>query len=82
MWRHGRLGTALAMLVPQLRAQDRVSIVAYAGSAGLVLPTRPSALSTERSSIASRSACIGSNGSLRHFCNPWLARMVSVLLWL
>jgi len=32
------LKRALAMLVPQLRAQDRVSIVVYAGSAGLVLP--------------------------------------------
>ena len=29
------------MLVPQLRAQDRVSIVVYAGSAGLVLPSTP-----------------------------------------
>ncbi len=32
------LKQSLAMLVPQLRAQDRVSIVVYAGSAGLVLP--------------------------------------------
>ncbi len=32
------LKRSLAMLVPQLRAQDRVSIVVYAGSAGLVLP--------------------------------------------
>jgi Ca-activated chloride channel family protein len=32
------LKQAFAMLVPQLRAQDRVSIVVYAGSAGLVLP--------------------------------------------
>ena len=30
--------TALRQLVPQMRAQDRVSIVVYAGSAGLVLP--------------------------------------------
>ncbi len=29
---------SLRQLVPQLRAQDRVSIVVYAGSAGLVLP--------------------------------------------
>ena len=35
------LKQALAMLVPQLRAQDRVSIVVYAGSAGLVLPPTP-----------------------------------------
>ncbi|HLM53278.1 MAG TPA: VWA domain-containing protein, partial [Pseudoxanthomonas sp.] len=32
------LKQALSLLVPQLRAQDRVSIVVYAGSAGLVLP--------------------------------------------
>ncbi len=32
---------ALLKLVPQLRAQDRVSIVVYAGSAGLVLPPTP-----------------------------------------
>src|SRR5690606_19487776 len=35
------LKRALAQLVPQLRAQDRVSIVAYAGSAGMVLPPTP-----------------------------------------
>jgi Ca-activated chloride channel family protein len=35
------LKQAFAMLVPQLRAQDRVSIVVYAGSAGLVLPPTP-----------------------------------------
>ena len=35
------LKQALAGLVPQLRARDRVSIVAYAGSAGLVLPPTP-----------------------------------------
>ncbi len=35
------LKRALAMLVPRLRAQDRVSIVVYAGSAGLVLPPTP-----------------------------------------
>ena len=32
------LKQTLAQLVPQLREQDRVSIVVYAGSAGLVLP--------------------------------------------
>lgn len=32
---------ALRKLVPQMRAQDRVGIVAYAGSAGLVLPPTP-----------------------------------------
>jgi len=32
---------ALHQLVPQLRAQDRVSMVVYAGSAGLVLPPTP-----------------------------------------
>ncbi len=32
---------ALRQLVPQLRSQDRVSIVVYAGSAGLVLPPTP-----------------------------------------
>ena len=35
------LKQAFSMLVPQLRAQDRVSIVVYAGSAGLVLPPTP-----------------------------------------
>ena len=32
---------AFKQLVPQLRARDRVSIVVYAGSAGLVLPPTP-----------------------------------------
>ncbi|WP_255323093.1 VWA domain-containing protein [Lysobacter sp. K5869] len=35
------LKRAFAQLLPQLRAQDRVSIVAYAGSAGLVLAPTP-----------------------------------------
>ncbi|MBJ7573714.1 VWA domain-containing protein [Luteimonas sp. MC1828] len=35
------LKQAFAALAAQLRAQDRVSIVAYAGSAGLVLPPTP-----------------------------------------
>ena len=35
------LKKSFAQLVPQLRAQDRVSIVVYAGSAGLVLPPTP-----------------------------------------
>lgn len=35
------LKQAFSMLVPQLRQQDRVSIVVYAGSAGLVLPPTP-----------------------------------------
>lgn len=35
------LKASLRQLVPQLRAQDRVSLVAYAGSAGLVLPPTP-----------------------------------------
>jgi Ca-activated chloride channel family protein len=35
------LKQAFAQLVPQLRAQDRVSIVVYAGSAGLVLAPTP-----------------------------------------
>lgn len=35
------LKQSFAQLVPQLRAQDRVSIVVYAGSAGLVLPPTP-----------------------------------------
>ncbi len=35
------LQQAFRMLVPQMRAQDSVSIVVYAGSAGLVLPPTP-----------------------------------------
>ena len=35
------LKQAFAQLVPNLRAQDRVAIVVYAGSAGLVLPSTP-----------------------------------------
>jgi Ca-activated chloride channel homolog len=35
------LKQAFSMLVPQLREQDRVSIVVYAGSAGMVLPPTP-----------------------------------------
>ncbi|HKV11367.1 MAG TPA: VWA domain-containing protein [Thermoanaerobaculia bacterium] len=33
--------SAMGLLVDQLRPQDRVAIVAYAGSAGLVLPSTP-----------------------------------------
>jgi Ca-activated chloride channel family protein len=35
------LKTAFSMLVDQLRPQDRVAIVVYAGAAGLVLPSTP-----------------------------------------
>jgi len=35
------LKQSFALLVPHLRAQDRVAIVVYAGSAGLVLPSTP-----------------------------------------
>ncbi|MDE2781640.1 MAG: von Willebrand factor type A domain-containing protein [Gemmatimonadota bacterium] len=35
------LKKAFALLVDQLRAQDRVAIVVYAGAAGLVLPSTP-----------------------------------------
>jgi Ca-activated chloride channel family protein len=35
------LKTAFTMLVDQLRPQDRVAIVVYAGAAGLVLPSTP-----------------------------------------
>ncbi len=35
------LKTALGMLVEQLRPEDRVAIVVYAGAAGLVLPSTP-----------------------------------------
>jgi Ca-activated chloride channel family protein len=35
------LQSALVMLVDQLREQDRVALVAYAGAAGLVLPSTP-----------------------------------------
>ncbi|MCG6954603.1 MAG: von Willebrand factor type A domain-containing protein, partial [Gemmatimonadetes bacterium] len=35
------LKTALGMLVDELRPQDRVAIVVYAGAAGLVLPSTP-----------------------------------------
>lgn len=34
----GLLKQSFALMVPKLRAQDRVSIVVYAGSAGLILP--------------------------------------------
>ena len=42
------LKRSLALLVRQLRPQDRVSIVAYAGSAGLVLPPASSRASAAR----------------------------------
>jgi Ca-activated chloride channel family protein len=35
------LKQSFALLIPHLRAQDRVAIVVYAGSAGLVLPSTP-----------------------------------------
>lgn len=41
------LKDAFAQLVPNLRRQDRVSIVVYAGSAGLVLPPTPGDRHTE-----------------------------------
>ncbi|HEY0080574.1 MAG TPA: VWA domain-containing protein [Pyrinomonadaceae bacterium] len=41
------LKSALAMLVEQLRPNDRVAIVVYAGSSGLVLPSTPGSRSTE-----------------------------------
>src|SRR5262249_49808165 len=40
------LKKSLALLVEQLRPQDRVAIVAYAGSAGLVLPSTPGSQKT------------------------------------
>ncbi|MDB5026079.1 MAG: hypothetical protein JWP78_3834 [Mucilaginibacter sp.] len=38
--------SSLKMLVDQLRAQDQVAIVAYAGNAGLVLPSTPGSSKT------------------------------------
>ena len=35
------LKQSLGLLVRQLRPQDRVAIVAYAGQAGIVLPSTP-----------------------------------------
>ncbi|MBK8287013.1 MAG: VWA domain-containing protein [Ahniella sp.] len=37
----GLLKQSFALMVPKLRAQDRISLVVYAGSAGLVLPPTP-----------------------------------------
>ena len=37
----GLLKQSLALMLPELRPEDQISIVTYAGSAGLVLPPTP-----------------------------------------
>lgn len=54
------LKRSLAMMLPELRADDRVAIVAYAGSAGEVLPPTPAA---DRASILSALDRLDAGGS-------------------
>ena len=54
------LKTALGMLVDQLRPQDRVAIVVYAGEAGLVLPSTPG---SERQTILDALESLEAGGS-------------------
>ncbi len=54
------LKTALAMLIDQLRPQDRVAIVVYAGAAGLVLPSTPG---NERETILGALDALSAGGS-------------------
>ncbi|MEP7326966.1 MAG: VWA domain-containing protein [Gemmatimonadota bacterium] len=54
------LKSAFRLLVQQLRPQDRVAIVVYAGAAGLVLPSTPG---SERDSILAALDCLQAGGS-------------------
>jgi Ca-activated chloride channel family protein len=54
------LKEAFAMLVDQLRPQDRVAIVVYAGNAGLVLPSTPG---SEKGKILDALASLEAGGS-------------------
>jgi Ca-activated chloride channel family protein len=54
------LKTAFGMLVDQLRPQDRVAIVVYAGAAGLVLPSTPG---SEKESILDAIQSLEAGGS-------------------
>jgi Ca-activated chloride channel family protein len=54
------LKTAFGMLVDQLRPQDRVAIVVYAGAAGLVLPSTPG---SERETILDAIQSLEAGGS-------------------
>jgi Ca-activated chloride channel homolog len=52
--------SAMGLLIDQLRPQDRVAIVAYAGSAGLVLPSTPG---SEKGRIAEAISRLEAGGS-------------------
>ena len=54
------LQRALGLLVEQLRPQDRVAIVVYAGAAGLVLPSTPG---TEKAKILDAIQALDADGS-------------------
>jgi Ca-activated chloride channel family protein len=54
------LKKSLTLLVEQLRPQDRVAIIAYAGSAGLVLPSTPA---SQRNTILSALSRLEAGGS-------------------
>ncbi|MEZ4774356.1 MAG: von Willebrand factor type A domain-containing protein [Bacteroidia bacterium] len=54
------LKEAMSMLVDQLRREDRVAIVVYAGAAGLVLPSTPG---TQKSAIKAALGKLSAGGS-------------------
>jgi Ca-activated chloride channel family protein len=58
--RLGLLKSGLAMLLEQLRPEDRIAIVAYAGSAGEVLPPTPA---SERATILAALGALEAGGS-------------------
>src|SRR5690606_20245749 len=56
----GLLKQSLALVVAQMRPEDRIAIVAYAGSAGLVLPSTPG---SERGTILAALERLEAGGS-------------------
>jgi Ca-activated chloride channel homolog len=56
----GLLKQSLALMLPELRPEDQVAIVAYAGSAGLVLPPTPAA---DRATILAALESLSAGGS-------------------
>lgn len=54
------LKQSLALILPQLRPQDQVALVAYAGSAGVILPATPT---TDRATILAALGRLEAGGS-------------------
>ena len=67
------------MFTQQLRPQDRVAIVAYAGSAGLVLP---STLGTEKETIVKAIENLHAGGSTAGAQGLELAHKIAMSKWI